>query len=112
MSKTLKTLGKIEELDLLFEASLEQPIIFFKHSRTCPISRNVLDDVSGIAGDIWVAVVQDARRVCDAIAERTGIRHESPQAIVIRNEQAVFHASHYDITLRELESYLESEEAQ
>ena len=40
------------------------------------------------------------------IARRTGIKHESPQAIVFKDGEPVYHASHYDITIEDLKEHL------
>ena len=91
-------LDNTEQLEKLFESSHQKPVILFKHSTTCPISANVFEDVSQTDATIYLIVVQEARNVSNAIAEKTGIRHESPQAIVLRNGEAIYHASHYDVT--------------
>lgn len=91
-----------ERLAELFEESNRRPVILFKHSVTCPISTNVFEDVSRINGQINLVVVQTARAVSNEIAEKTGIRHESPQAIILRDEKVVYHASHYDITAEDI----------
>jgi bacillithiol system protein YtxJ len=95
-----------EELDELFYKSKQQPVVLFKHSLTCPISAGVYREVSGVDSDVYLIVVQYARGVSNQLAEKTGIRHESPQAIVLKDERAVYHASHYDVTANEVESYL------
>lgn len=95
-----------EELDELFERSSEQPVFLFKHSLTCPISAGVFEIVSGIDADVYLVVVQHSRDISNEIAEKTGIRHESPQAIVMRNETPVYHASHYNVTAQEIEQTL------
>jgi bacillithiol system protein YtxJ len=51
-------------------------------------------------------VVQHSRSVSNAIAERTGIRHESPQAILLKGGEVVYHASHYDVTAEDIEAGL------
>ncbi len=99
-----------EELDELFEKSNEQPVFLFKHSLTCPISAGVFEIVSGIDADVYLVVVQHSREISNEVAARTGVRHESPQAIVIRNETPVYHASHYDVAAEEIERFLESQE--
>ena len=38
------------------------------------------------------------RDVSNAIADETGVLHQSPQAIVIKNGEVTAHTSHYDIT--------------
>ncbi len=95
-----------EQLNGLFEKSNEKAIVLFKHSLTCPISAGVYQEISGADADVHVVVMQNARGVSNEIAERTGIRHESPQAIVLKNEKPVYHASHYDVTASDVESNL------
>ena len=102
MSANFITLATTEKLDQLFEQSNNQPVILFKHSTTCPISAGVYDEVSKFDGDVNLIVMQSARNISEAIAERTGIRHESPQAIVIKNGEAVYQASHFDVTVEDL----------
>ncbi|MDQ6788820.1 MAG: bacillithiol system redox-active protein YtxJ [Acidobacteriota bacterium] len=97
-------LNSNEELDQLFEQSNEKPVVLFKHSLTCPISAGVHQEISSADADVHIVVMQHARNVSDAIAKRTGIRHESPQAIVLKNGKPVYHASHYDVTASDVES--------
>lgn len=92
------TLNTIEKLNELFEKSHETAVVLFKHSLTCPISTNVYYEISDIAAEINLVVVQSARQISNEIAARTNIRHESPQAIVLKNGKPVYHAAHYDIT--------------
>ena len=96
------------ELDDLFQKSKEHPVFLFKHSLTCPISAGVYQEISGVAGDVHLAVMQRARDVSNALAEKTGIRHESPQAIVLKDEKPIYHASHYDVTAEDVERNLET----
>ncbi len=93
-----------EELDALIEKSNEQAIVLFKHSSTCPISAGVYQEISKADADINLIIVQRARNVSAAVAEKTGVRHESPQALVIKNGKVVYHASHYNVTAQEVET--------
>jgi thioredoxin 1 len=106
MNANLIKVDSIENLENLFAASHQAPVILFKHSTTCGISAGVLREVAAVDGDIHMIVLQTHRPLSNAIAERTGVRHESPQAIVIRNGVPVYSASHYDIEPGELQSYL------
>lgn len=92
-----------EELDEVFQKSKQQPVVLFKHSITCPISAGVYREVSGVDSDVYLIVVQYARGVSNQLAEKTGVRHESPQAIVLKDERAVYYASHYNVTAQDLE---------
>jgi len=94
------------ELDAVFEKSNEQAVVLFKHSTTCPISAGVYQEISNADADISLIVVQRARDLSTAVAERTGVRHESPQAFVIKNGAVVYHASHYDVTATDVENNL------
>ena len=90
------------ELDELLARSHDAPVVLFKHSTTCPISARAHRQMSElspeVAGQISLVIVQRAREVSRRVAEQTGIEHESPQAIILRNGQAVWSASHFDIT--------------
>lgn len=102
MPAKFKEISSIEELEKLFQDSVQMPVVLFKHSATCGISAGVYDEVSNYDGEVNMVVVQNARDVSDKITGKTGIRHESPQAIVIRNASPVYHASHYQITAEDI----------
>jgi len=106
MKARFNEIHTIEELDALVEKSNETPVILFKHSTTCPISHGVYREVSNADADVNLIIVQTARNVSNAVAEKTGVRHESPQALVLKNGAVVYDASHYDITASDLENQL------
>ncbi len=56
--------------------------------------------------DLMIGVIRvvEARPASNLIAERTGIRHESPQVIVFKDGQAVFDVDNWDITPEALAS--------
>ena len=97
--------GALEEL---FARSGDSPVVLFKHSTTCPISARAYRQMSrldrSVAAEVGLVVVQQAREVSNRLAERTGVRHESPQVIVLRGGAPVWSASHYDITTDSVES--------
>lgn len=95
-----------EELEKLFEKSNEKPVVLFKHSTTCPISFGVYQEISNADAEINIVIIQQSRNISTAIAEKTGIRHESPQAIVLKDGEPIFHASHYDITAQDVENFV------
>ena len=87
------------ELNTLFSESGEGAVVLFKHSLTCPISHAAYEEMSLMNDEsVALVIVQDARAVSNEIAARTGVRHESPQTIILRDGKPVWHASHYDIT--------------
>jgi len=50
--------------------------------------------------DLMVGLIRvlEARPAANAVTERTGIRHESPQVILFRNGEAVFDVDNWNIT--------------
>ena len=97
--------GALEEL---FARSDDAPVVLFKHSTTCPISAHAHRQMSrlsrAVSPKIALVVVQRARAVSNGVAERTGVRHESPQVIVLRRGKSVWTTSHFDITTDSVES--------
>jgi bacillithiol system protein YtxJ len=112
MHPQLKTLERLEELDRLLAASDERPLLLFKHSYTCGISAEALDELvshlnAGAADAAYAMVtVQTHRDVSNAVAKKLGLRHETPQAILIRNGQVVWSASHFRVTANAVEGAL------
>jgi bacillithiol system protein YtxJ len=54
-----------------------------------------------------VVPVQASRDVSAALAERFGIRHESPQVMVVHDGQVVWHGSHFRATAGSITAALE-----
>ncbi|HSI87890.1 MAG TPA: monothiol bacilliredoxin BrxC family protein, partial [Pyrinomonadaceae bacterium] len=72
-------------------------------SNRCGISSHVMEMVGDIDAEVHYVVVQEDRMLSDAIAERTGYRHHTPQAFVIRAGKPAYHATHYGINTKRLE---------
>ena len=107
MSK-LSHLADIDALDAAIAESRERPVLLFKHSRTCGISCEALDELhahvgqSGATAAYKVITVQSHRTVSDETSSRFGIRHETPQAILLKDGRPVWSASHFRITAEQL----------
>ena len=96
-----------EALELLWTRSHDEPVLLFKHSATCPISSTAYEEMAQLPGTVALVVVQRARDISREIEARTGLRHESPQAIILRNGQAVWSASHWNVTAQAVERALD-----
>ncbi|HEX8708897.1 MAG TPA: bacillithiol system redox-active protein YtxJ [Pyrinomonadaceae bacterium] len=92
-----------KSLEQLLAQSKDAPVVLFKHSSTCPISARAYQQMAQVSSRVSLIVVQNAREVSREVETRTGIAHESPQAIVLRNGEAVWNASHFDITSESVE---------
>ena len=87
--------GALEEL---FARSNEQPVVLFKHSNSCPISAAAHRALKQLGAEVSIVVVQESRDLSREVETRTGVRHESPQAFVLRRGEVAWSASHFDIT--------------
>lgn len=110
MAAELTPVSSSESLDALFEDSHRAPVVLFKHSRSCGISAHVLEELGTVEARIHIVVVQSHREISNAIERRTGYRHQSPQAFVIREGKAVYQASHYGIDPAAINAHLEGRE--
>lgn len=111
---SIEQIREVEELDTLLQRSHERPVVIFKHSVTCGISagaRRRFEEYVESAGDgeveFHLLEVQHARPLSNAIADATGVRHQSPQAILLRQGEAVWDTSHGRITGAALAEALE-----
>jgi len=92
------------DVEAAIEESRLRPVLLFKHSRSCGVSAEALDELhmhleqAGDAATYKIVTVQTHRSVSDHAAVRLGIRHETPQAILLRDGRPVWSASHFRIT--------------
>lgn len=87
-----------DDLERLFAASSEQPVVLFKHDYSCSISVQAYYELAALPGEIPLIDVERQQALASEVATRMGIAHESPQVIVIRHGRPVYAASHWDIT--------------
>ncbi|WP_211745353.1 bacillithiol system redox-active protein YtxJ [Paenibacillus sp. Marseille-Q4541] len=111
--KTLTRMTSIEQLNDGIALSSEVPLLLFKHSTRCPISAHAYDEVltylQGHPADkvnYSIIYVVEERSISMEAAERLGVRHESPQAILVKNGSPVWHTSHSHITSSGLSAVL------
>lgn len=94
---------EVAALEELFARSSAAPVILFLHDGGCPISARAYREMARLAGDIPLIDVRRGRVLSQEIEGRTGVRHESPQVIVLRHGRAVWSASHAGITATDVE---------
>ena len=87
-----------------FDRLLAAPVaIVFKHSTTCGISAHAHRETERFLADnpeqvVHKVEVVESRVLSDYIEAKTGIRHESPQLLVLRNGRVVWQGSHSRVT--------------
>lgn len=96
-------LTSIEQLDEIVNESAEIPVLIFKHSTRCGISRMALSgfekeyDIEAEKARPYFLDLLQHRDISNEIASRFGVMHQSPQLILIKEGRAVYNASHGDI---------------
>lgn len=87
--------------------------LVFKHSSTCPISAAAHDRFLAWARalgtdhlPIYEVLVIEDRALARQIGADLGVEHQSPQAILLEDGRAVWHASHWAITGDRLDAAL------
>jgi bacillithiol system protein YtxJ len=109
MIESFKELRSVEDLNHALEESNERPVLFFKHSVTCPISARAYNEFRSYLQKANPQVsanlitVQTARSVSNETSARLNLEHHSPQAILVRNGREVWNASHFAITAAALQ---------
>ncbi len=117
MHPRLTALKHIDELESLIAQSGTTPVVVFKHSYTCGISAEALDELvshlDSPAGDTRYAMVtvQTHRELSNAVATKLGVRHETPQAILVRDGRVAWTASHFRVNAVELGKALTPKES-
>ncbi|UCZ52313.1 bacillithiol system redox-active protein YtxJ [Bacillus shivajii] len=99
---------KIESIDQFDELYNEKTAYFFlKNSTTCPISHEGYKEVEKFSADhedlpVYYLNVQDSRELSNHIAEKFGVKHESPQVLLFDDGDVIWHDSHWNITKKSL----------
>lgn len=97
---------QLQEIEAI---SGEKPVVIFKHSTRCSISRMALKqferefDLNDTVDAYFLDLIAH-RDVSNEIAQKFGVYHESPQLILIKNGKAVYDVSHSDINAEALKS--------
>lgn len=98
-SATKIAFDHVDQWQKILEMSNEGPVFIFKHSSRCGISSVVLNrfekQIAQREDQYFQLHIQAHRELSNWLADNLEIRHESPQLLVIKNEQVLAHDSHY-----------------
>ncbi|MFN5223127.1 MAG: bacillithiol system redox-active protein YtxJ [Bacteroidota bacterium] len=89
--------------------STSDTVILFKHSERCVVSRMAKRSFEAEydgATPVYLVNVIEERPISNQIAQVTHITHQSPQVLVIKGGQCVFHVSHDHINAEEVKKHL------
>lgn len=107
--RKLTDLGQLNELTAL---SFEKPVLIFKHSTRCSISRFALKqfeneyDFSNEDLQPYFLDLLEHRSISNEIASRFGVFHQSPQILIIKEGKCVYDESHDSINAQNIRKYL------
>src|SRR5699024_10841507 len=89
----LKEITTIDEWNELLEKSTEKEQVILKHSTTCPVSFNALDEYNDYLQDnpnenvdYTLVKVRESRSVSNQIEADLDVKHESPQIISFKDK--------------------------
>ena len=104
-------LSDLGELNEIINLSHNKPVVIFKHSTRCSVSRMALKqfenefDFQDKATPYFLDLIE-FRNVSNEIANRFDVVHQSPQIILIKDGKAIYNTSHSDIDANDLKEKL------
>ncbi|MFM9987186.1 bacillithiol system redox-active protein YtxJ [Flavobacterium sp.] len=104
-------LSDLGELNEIINLSHDKPVVIFKHSTRCSVSRMALKqfenefDFQDKVTPYFLDLIA-FRDVSNEIANRFDVVHQSPQIILIKDGKAIYNASHSDIDANDLKEKL------
>lgn len=105
-----KNLTTVQQLDELSQDN--QIHVIFKHSTRCSVSsmaKRSLEYSQDLLPDSYSLYYLDLisfRDVSNAVAKRWNISHESPQVLIIKGDECLYHASHSDIEMADIVKFI------
>ena len=101
----------IGQLDEIVAFSNQKPVVIFKHSTRCSISRMALKQFENEYDledkvDVYFLDLLEHRDISTEIASRFNVVHQSPQLLLINDGKSVYDVSHSDIDAEELKGKL------
>lgn len=104
-----------EQIRQIRQESKETPVLIFKHSTRCNISRTALDrlernwkdDEMGGVKAYYLDLIS-YRNISNELAEIFDVEHESPQVLIIKDEAPAYHRSHFEIDYNQIKEAIKS----
>ncbi len=109
MQPTIKELLTLEDWQVCLEDSYEAPQLLIKHSTACPISTEAWKEfqiyVQQAKRRLQFALVKviESRAISNEIENELHLKHESPQVLLVRDQEVLWHTSHWNITVEKLD---------
>src|SRR5690625_2965196 len=114
MKMNLMEVTTIEEWDDIFNKSTDKDQVILKHSTTCPVSTNALDEYNAYVEehpneniDYTLVKVRESRPVSNKIEADLDVKHESPQIIYIKNQKKYWSTTHWSVTKAHMQEVID-----
>lgn len=106
----MKEIRSMDEWERVRNQSKQELVFLMKHSSTCPISAAGYRTFDQFETDIpkYYLIVQRNRQLSNEIESELSIQHESPQLFLMKDGEAVWHASHFTISQSNIKSAVEA----
>ncbi len=106
----MQVLTSLETLEAALASAASDPVLFFKHSETCGMSLQAHHEMRELVADqqfavpVYLVSVQTSRALSNQMAARFGVRHASPQVMLVRDGVVQWHTSHLAITVSAIQA--------
>ena len=94
----------LEQVKQIKQESSQKPVLIFKHSTRCNVSRTSLDrldrqwqDAEMAETKVYVLDLLRHHELSRELAAQFNVEHESPQILLIRNGASILDLSHFQI---------------
>lgn len=101
------------DLAVALAESYDYPIAILKVSNSCFLSSRIYKEFQELEAAepdlkdrLFFLIVQKSREVSDALAFRFGVVHETPQILIIENEDVIYYESHEEIEMFKVKKLL------
>ncbi|WP_396183375.1 bacillithiol system redox-active protein YtxJ [Flavobacterium sp.] len=107
-----RILADLGQLNEIIELSHQKPVLIFKHSTRCSISRFALKnfeneyDFSEEKLQPYLLDLMEYRAISNEITNRFDVMHQSPQILLIKEGKCVYDDSHDGIEVNKLKKFI------
>lgn len=102
------------QLEEIIHLSSTMPVLIFKHSTRCGISKMALKtferefDLKETEITLCFLDLLNYRELSQDISTKFKVAHQSPQVLVIKNEEVIYHDSHNYISFDQIKEILKN----
>lgn len=108
IAMTLRPIPVVPEEQLQDEFATQEFVLLYKHSPLCGLCDIAIAEVNAFVEanpdvPVWMVDVISQRPLSQRLEAMLGVRHESPQVIMVRRGEPVWNGSHRRVTRTRLE---------